>query len=113
MSLLRLVYGLHYMPYHALTLINAHSKAYFAHFGCGSRTRRECEALSSLYSSRFAHVYYVKFMRVCCIWTLCVARSGDALNDALMGRHTPHPARARAISLKPTIDSCVLFRFYA
>lgn len=37
MLLLRLVYGLHYMPYHALTLINAHSRAYFAHFG---RTHR-------------------------------------------------------------------------
>lgn len=70
MLLLRLVYGLHYMPYHALTLINAHSRAYFAHFGRAHGARREGKALSSLYSSRFPHVYYVKFMRVCCIWIL-------------------------------------------
>lgn len=78
MLLLRLVYGLHYMPYHALTVINAHSRAYiFCTFWTSRRSRRgEVEALSSLYSSRFPHVYYVKFMRVCCIWILYSAVRG-------------------------------------
>lgn len=84
MLLLRLVYGLHYMPYHALTLINAHSRAYFARFGRADGAGEGKSERFLLYIHRDSHMFIMLNLCAFVVFGFYIALSGDALNDALM-----------------------------
>lgn len=84
MLLLRLVYGLHYMPYHALTVINAHSRAYFARFGRAGGVGQGKSKRFLLYIHRDSHMFIMLNLCAFVVFGFYIALSGDALNDALM-----------------------------
>lgn len=84
MLLLRLVYGLHYMPYHALTVINAHSRAYFARFGRAGEAGQGKSKRFLLYIHRDSHMFIMLNLCAFVVFGFYIALSGDALNDALM-----------------------------
>lgn len=84
MLLLRLVYGLHYMPYHALTVINAHSRAYFARFGRAGGAGQGKSKRFLLYIHRDSHMFIMLNLCAFVVFGFYIALSGNALNDALM-----------------------------
>lgn len=84
MLLLRLVYGLHYMPYYALTVINAHSRAYFARFGRAGGAGEGKSKRFLLYIHRDSHMFIMLNLCAFVVFGFYIALSGDALNAALM-----------------------------